>query len=115
MPENGQKIVLVMLFWFTRRCMTDDRPPGQPDLEELLDLLERTTQLSRTVLGRLVAEVVAHHQETVEQFVKRRHRELQAAGEQNPAIWARVSRELVSRVVAPPHLTERQLRRIVYG
>jgi hypothetical protein len=104
--------------WLTCLRMTDDRTSGHldlPDVEELLDLLERTTQLSRTVLGRVVEEVVAHHREPVEQFVKRRHRELQAAGEQNPAIWRQVSNELVFRVVAPPPLTERQLRRIVYG
>jgi hypothetical protein len=95
--------------------MTDDSHPGQPDLEDLLDQLERTTQLSRTVLVRLIAEVVAHHGETVEQYVRRRHRELQASSQQNSAIWSIVRRELTDRVVAPPALSERQLRRIVYG
>ncbi len=95
--------------------MTDDSQFGQPDLDDLLDQLERTTQLSRTVLARVVAEVVAHHGETVEQYVRRRHRELQANGQQNTAIWSQVHRELTSRVVAPPVLSERQLRRIVYG
>jgi DNA polymerase IIIc chi subunit len=95
--------------------MTDDSLPSQPDLDDLLDQLERTTQLSRTVLTRVVAEVVAHHGETVEQYVRRRHRELQASGWQNKAIWSQVGRELTSRVVAPPALSERQLRRIVYG
>jgi hypothetical protein len=90
-------------------------PDRNPDLDDLLDLLERTTQLPRTVLGRVVAEVVEHHRETVEQFVRRRHRELQANGMANPEIWAVVERELATRVVAPPALTDRQLRRIVYG
>ncbi len=95
--------------------MTDDSQPGQPDLEDLLDQLERTTQLSRTVLVRVIAEVVAHHGETIERYVRRRHRELQANGQHNAAIWSIVRRELTARVVAPPILSERQLRRIVYG
>ncbi len=85
------------------------------DLDDLLDQLERTTQLPRTVLGRVVAEVVEHHREPVEQLVRRRHRELQALGLSNAAIWLAMSEELAVRVVAPPQFTERQLRRIVYG
>ncbi len=85
------------------------------DIDDLLDQLERTTQLPRNVLGRVVAEVVEHHRESVDQFVRRRHRELQATGQANPDIWIVVQRELAIRVVAPPVLSDRQLRRIVYG
>jgi hypothetical protein len=94
-------------------CMSDVN--RNPDLDDLLDLLERTTQLPRTVLGRVVAEVVEHHREPVEEFVRRRHRELQANGMANPEIWVTVDRELATRVVGPPPLSDRQLRRIVYG
>jgi hypothetical protein len=33
----------------------------------------------------------------------------------NPQIFAQIRGELARRVVAPPTLSERQLRRIVYG
>jgi hypothetical protein len=93
--------------------MSEDQ--RQADLDDLLDQLERTTQLPRTVLGRVVAEVIEHHREPVEQLVRRRHRELQAAGLSNSLIWVALSDELATRVVAPPAFSERQLRRIVYG
>jgi hypothetical protein len=87
----------------------------QADLDELLDQLERTTQLPRTVLGRVIAEVVEHHREPVEHLVRRRHRELQATGLSNSLIWIALNEELTTRVVASPRFTERQLRRMVYG
>jgi hypothetical protein len=87
----------------------------QTDLDDLLDQLERTTQLPRNVLRRVVAEVVEHHRESVEQFVRRRHRELQASGLANPEIWVTIQGELSTRVVAPSLLSDRQLRRIIYG
>jgi hypothetical protein len=93
--------------------MSDEK--RQTDLDDLLDQLERTTQLPRTVLGRVIAEVVEHHREPVEQLVRRRHRELQATGLSNSLIWIALAEELNARVVAPPHFSERQLRRIVYG
>lgn len=45
----------------------------------------------------------------------RRHRELQAGGLVNDEIFDRIARELAHRAVAPPELTRRQLRRLVYG
>jgi hypothetical protein len=33
----------------------------------------------------------------------------------NPEIFAQIHAELARRVVAPPALSERQIRRIVYG
>jgi hypothetical protein len=47
--------------------------------------------------------------------VRRRHRELQAAGRTNAEIFGRIAAELAGRPVAAPALSERQLRRIVYG
>jgi hypothetical protein len=88
---------------------------AQPDFADLLDQLERTTQLPRAVLGRVVADVIDHYRETVEQYVRRRHTQLQAAGSRNDRIWVMLQQELSGRPVAAPPLTERQLRRIVYG
>jgi hypothetical protein len=84
-------------------------------LEPLLDHLERTTPLARAQAARVVADVLAYLSETTEQFVRRRHRELHARGVSNPAAFARIATELQDRRVAAPELTERQIRRLIYG
>ena len=82
---------------------------------ELVAHLVRTTGLPAGVAARVIEEVVAFFGETTEAFVRRRHRELQAAGGTNAEIFGRIAAELAGRPVAPPTLSERQLRRIVYG
>jgi len=47
--------------------------------------------------------------------VRRRHAELQGEGRKNPEIFPLIAAELRGRLVAAPVLSERQLRRIVYG
>ena len=84
------------------------------DLTPLLDHLERTG-VSRGQAARLVDEVLAYFSETPEEFVRRRHRELQADGVANTESFAAVARELGQRRVAGPQLSERQIRRIIYG
>ncbi|MCE7080530.1 hypothetical protein [Streptomyces sp. ST2-7A] len=83
--------------------------------EDLIDHLIRTTPLGRGEAVRVVLDVLAYFDETVEDYVRRRHRELQARGLRNAAIFEVVSEELRHRAVAPPELSLRQLRRIVYG
>jgi hypothetical protein len=85
------------------------------EFDDLLDQLERTTQLPRGVLARVVGEVIEFQGETIEVFVRRRHRELQRDGLGNEAIWPRISTELAHRRFGAPELSERQLRRLVYG
>jgi hypothetical protein len=51
----------------------------------------------------------------VEDYVRRRHAHLKTYGARNDEIFARIAEELAGRVVAAPALTERQLRRLVYG
>ena len=77
--------------------------------------LVASTGLSEAEAARVVQDVVAFHAEPVEAFVRRRHAELKTYGAKNPEIFARVAAELDGRVVAAPPLSERQLRRIVYG
>jgi hypothetical protein len=62
-----------------------------------------------------VADVVAYYAEPTEVFVRRRHGLLKANGMRNPEIFAQIHAELSYRVVAAPDLSERQIRRIVYG
>ena len=74
-----------------------------------------STGLTPTEATRVIEDVVAFHAEPVEEFVRRRHAHLKTYGGKNPEIFARIAEELAARVVAAPRLTERQLRRIVYG
>ncbi|MEU9128009.1 hypothetical protein AB0D08_07825 [Kitasatospora sp. NPDC048540] len=83
--------------------------------EDLLAHLTRITPLGPGEAARVVAEVLAYFSEPVEEYVRRRHGELQARGLTNDQIFTRVGAELAVRRVAAPELSARQLRRIVYG
>jgi DNA-directed RNA polymerase subunit F len=88
--------------------------PNVPD-PELVDRIAASTGLSAAEAARIVDDVVAFHAEPVEEYVRRRHAHLKTFGARNPEIFARIAEELADRVVAAPHLTERQVRRIIYG
>ncbi|MGZ4487836.1 MAG: hypothetical protein ACXVW1_07885 [Nocardioides sp.] len=94
------------------RCSLDLVPAPDP---ALVDHLVATTGLSAAEAARVVEDVVAFHAEPVEAYVRRRHAHLKTYGAKNPEIFARIAEELASRVVAAPELSERQLRRLVYG
>lgn len=74
-----------------------------------------STGLPPAVAARVVADVVAYYGETVEQFVRRRHAELRGRQHRNAEIWTAIADELAARPFAAEALSERQLRRIVYG
>ncbi|RBO83019.1 hypothetical protein DFR74_12018 [Nocardia puris] len=82
---------------------------------DLVRHVAASTGLPEQVAARVVADVVGYFDETAEQFVRRRHAELQARQVRNAEIWRRLADELARRPVAAPAFTERQLRRIVYG
>ena len=83
--------------------------------DDLVDHLTRTTPLSRGEALRVIQDVLAYFDETTEDYVRRRHRELQGQGLVNAEIFNRIEADLRDRAVAPAELTLRQLRRIVYG
>lgn len=85
------------------------------DLEELVEYLARTTRLEHGQVRRLVDEVLSFLSEKPEEFVRRRHLELQRRGLANDAIFAEIEAELEGRRFAAPAFSRRQLRRIVYG
>jgi hypothetical protein len=85
------------------------------ELEELVAYLVRSSRLSRPEAARLLGEVIAFLDESAEEFVRRRHRELQRAGLSNSEIFTKVSAEAARRRFRAPAFTERQIRRIVYG
>lgn len=82
---------------------------------ELVRHVVASTGLPGPTAARVVADVVAYFGETAEQYVRRRHAELRRRGRRNAEIWPVLAAELGGRPVGAGALTERQLRRIVYG
>lgn len=64
--------------------------------------------------ARIVGEVLDHYREPVEAYVRRRHAECRLRGMRNEEIYELIRGELDRRLVAPPPLTSRQVRRIIY-
>lgn len=85
------------------------------DLAQLQEYVSRTTALPKQQATRLIADILGFYHESVETYVVRRHRELMAAGLTNPAIFARIAEELPQRRFIHPPLSDRQLRRMIYG
>ena len=82
---------------------------------DLVDRVAGSTGLTPAEAARVVEDVLAWHRETVEEYVRRRHAHHRLYGKHNPEIFALIADELASRLVAAPTLSERQLRRIIYG
>jgi hypothetical protein len=82
---------------------------------DLVARIAATTGLRPNEAARVIDDVVSYYAEPAEEYVRRRHDELQTYGLRNAAIFERISAELEGRVVAAPALSLRQLRRIVYG
>jgi hypothetical protein len=83
---------------------------------ELAIHIAASTGLPLPTATRVVADVIAYFgEETTEEFVRRRHGEMQRRGMKNARIWVAIAGELHGRPVGAGVLSERQLRRIVYG
>jgi hypothetical protein len=84
--------------------------------QDLIRNVAASTGLPEATASRVVTDVAAYFSETVEQFVTRRHAELQDnSNKRNDDIWPQLAAELRGRRFSAENLTERQLRRIVYG
>jgi hypothetical protein len=77
--------------------------------------LMATYGISDADFERLHEEFLAYFGQTVEEFVGRRHQELQKAGRRNDEIYRLIQAEAASRRFAVNDLSKRQIRRIVYG
>jgi hypothetical protein len=106
LPDFGQKVA---------KCRVLGHRDAVPVDQSLVDHLVATTGLTPAEAARVAEDVLAYHQEPVEAYVRRRHAELRTHGVRNTEIFGRLAEELAHRVVAAPELSERQLRRIVYG
>lgn len=86
-----------------------------PFPRDLAGYLAASTGLPSSTAMRVIADVTAYFSETVEDFVRRRHTELQRGQRNNDEIWPLIAAELSQRRFAAPGLSQRQLRRLVYG
>lgn len=82
---------------------------------ELQEHLSRHFGLEREIAARVVAEVVSYFDESVADFIQRRHAELQREGVGNTEIFRCLQLELNERLFSVATLSERQIRRIIYG
>lgn len=89
--------------------------PDQTELGELVAYLVRSSRLSPAEAVRVVNEVLAFLDETVDDFIRRRHLALQAQGRSNSEIFTQIASELGQRRFRAPAYTERQIRRVIYG
>jgi hypothetical protein len=89
--------------------------PDVSELDDLIAYLVRSTRLSAGEAARVVDEVLAYLSELPEDYIRRRHAELQRDGKSNAEIFARLAREVAARRFKAPAYSERQIRRIVYG
>ena len=83
--------------------------------DELIRHLAQSLGVTHGEAERVIGEVVAFYREPVEAYVRRRHEECRRGGQANPQAFATIVAELPGRVVAAPALTERQVRRVIYG
>ncbi|ANN18728.1 hypothetical protein [Amycolatopsis orientalis] len=88
---------------------------GTVEDADIVEQVALSTGLSTAIAVRVVEDVLAFYRQPVEEYVRSRHARLQGEGRKNPEIFALIAGELSRRLVAPPDLSERQLRRIVYG
>jgi hypothetical protein len=89
--------------------MTDPFP------QDLARYLAASTGLPQSTAIRVIADIITYFSETIEEFVCRRHAELQRAQRTNDEIWPVIAAELRQRRFPAPGLSDRQLRRLVYG
>jgi uncharacterized membrane protein len=105
-PISGRKLATTGRFSHDRLVSVDQR---------LVQHVVASTGLDAAEAARVIEDVIAFHAEPVEQYVRRRHGELKLYGARNAEIFTRLREELAARVVAAPDLSERQLRRMIYG
>jgi hypothetical protein len=83
--------------------------------QDLVRHVARSTGLDEATASRVVADVMAYFGQTVEEYVIARHEKLKSRNRKNDDIWPLIMDELRSRRFKADELSERQLRRMIYG
>ncbi len=90
--------------------------PSSTDSDnDLIDHLCRHSPLTADQARQIVAEVNHYYRESLAEYVCRRHKQLQHQGFSNNAIYSELTNELPGRRFAQEPLSERQIRRLIYG
>jgi len=84
-------------------------------VSEVRQRLQSVLGLSRAQATRVVDEVLDSLGLEVDEYIARRHGELQAQGESNGEIFERIAEELRALRFKAPELSARQIRRRIYG
>ena len=82
---------------------------------DLVRHVAASTGLPEATATRVIADIAAYFAETIEDYIRRRHGEMRLMHRKNDDIWPQIAAELAGRRFGAPELSERQLRRIVYG
>jgi hypothetical protein len=83
--------------------------------QDLVRHVARSTGLDEATASRVVADVTAYFGQTVQEYVISRHEDLKSRSRKNDDIWPLIAGELKSRRFRAGELSERQLRRMIYG
>jgi hypothetical protein len=75
----------------------------------------QTYGIPSAAFNRLYEEFAAFYDVTLEEFVRRRHLEMQKAGKRNREIYLALLREVRAMRFSVRDVSERQIRRLVYG
>lgn len=84
-------------------------------LSPLVDQLVLSQGVSPGRARHLIEEVLAYFDESVDEYVRRRHRELQFSGLKNDRIYDLIAAEVGEWRFPASALSVRQVRRIIYG
>ena len=109
MPNFGQNTVISNQYCYDLQMKRAARD------QDLIRYLQNTKGYTEEEAGRLLEEILNYFDESWETFVQRRHKELQNSGHSNNLIYSRIQEELKLRRFVAPGLSERQIRRIIYG
>jgi hypothetical protein len=74
-----------------------------------------TYDISETTFDRFIEDALAYFGMTLEEYVRGRHLELQRAGMKNVEIYRLILEEAADMRFAVKGLTERRVRRLIYG
>jgi len=79
------------------------------------DHLLAIVDITEPELAKVIADLLDHWSETLSEFVVRRHKELQRSGIPNRLAYPQIRDEVSRRRFMAEPLSERQVRRLLYG
>ena len=82
---------------------------------DLLAHLQAVTGLEPAVLRKILGEMIDWFDEDLSTWIHRRHQELRRQGLSNREIYPLLLEEARRMLVRPNSLSERQIRRLIYG